>query len=153
MFEPEPVVSEVIVQAEGEQAPARHSTRTSICAWQSFSPPGSLATDAASDTVKRPFSNLLAQTQSPLPSPDEYLQTIAWALQNKNRCPLRGSHDNRSRTWKICNRVSPRRAPMRAKVHWLSVCVHVSIISQSLNLSISPSGHYDTTSLLHYFMG
>jgi transposase len=29
LFEPEPVVSEVIVQAEGEQAPARHSTKTS----------------------------------------------------------------------------------------------------------------------------
>jgi len=29
LFEPEPVVSEVIVQAEGEQAPARRSTKTS----------------------------------------------------------------------------------------------------------------------------
>ncbi len=29
LFEPEPVVREVIVQAEGEQAPARHSTKTS----------------------------------------------------------------------------------------------------------------------------
>jgi hypothetical protein len=23
---------------------------------------------------------------------------LRWPLQNKNRCPLRGSHDNRSRT-------------------------------------------------------
>ena len=47
---------------------------------------------------KRPFSNLLAQTQSPLPSQTRIFSRLRWALQNKNRCPLRGSHDNRSRT-------------------------------------------------------
>ncbi len=44
------------------------------------------------------FSNLLAQTQSPLPSQTSTFSRLRWALQNKNRCPLRGSHDNRSRT-------------------------------------------------------
>src|SRR5208282_1003408 len=48
--------------------------------------------------VKRPFSNLLAQTQSPLPSQTRIFNRLRWPLQNKNRCPLRGSHDNRSRT-------------------------------------------------------
>src|SRR5208337_622785 len=48
--------------------------------------------------VKRPFSNRLAQTQSPLPSQTRTFKRLRWPLQNKNRCPLRGSHDNRSRT-------------------------------------------------------
>ncbi len=48
--------------------------------------------------VKHPFSNLLAQTQSPLPSQTRIFSRLRCALQNKNRCPLRGSHDNRSRT-------------------------------------------------------
>src|SRR5271157_6156081 len=45
-----------------------------------------------------PFSNLLAQTQSPLPSQTRTFSRLRWPLQNKNRCPLRGSHDKRSRT-------------------------------------------------------
>ncbi len=48
--------------------------------------------------VKRPFSNLLAQTQSPLPSQTRTFSRLRWALQNNKRCPLSGSHDNRSRT-------------------------------------------------------
>src|SRR5208282_5574680 len=40
--------------------------------------------------VKRPFSNLLAQTQSPLPSQTRTFNRLRWALQNKNRCPLKG---------------------------------------------------------------
>src|ERR1019366_2751927 len=48
--------------------------------------------------VNRPFSNLLAQTQSPLPSQTRTFSRLRWPLQNKNRCPLRGSHDKRSRT-------------------------------------------------------
>src|SRR6266704_3712184 len=48
--------------------------------------------------VKRPFSNLLAQTQSPLPSQTRTFSRLRWALQNKKRCPLSESHDNRSRT-------------------------------------------------------
>ena len=47
---------------------------------------------------ERSFSNLLAQTQSPVPSQTRTFNRLRWALQNKNRCPLRGSHDNRSRT-------------------------------------------------------
>lgn len=45
-----------------------------------------------------PFSNLLAQTQSPLPSQTRTFNRLRWALQNKKRCPLRGSHANRCRT-------------------------------------------------------
>jgi hypothetical protein len=37
---------------------------------------------------------LLAHTQSPLPSQTRTFKRLRWALQNKNRCPLRGSHDN-----------------------------------------------------------
>lgn len=36
LFEPEPVVSEVMVTAEGEQAPVRCSTKTSCFRSQSF---------------------------------------------------------------------------------------------------------------------
>ena len=36
--------------------------------------------------------------QSPLPSQTRTFSRLRWPLQNKNRCPLRGSHDNRSRT-------------------------------------------------------
>jgi len=44
------------------------------------------------------FVTLLAQTHSPLPSKTRTFNRLRWALQNKNRCPLRGSHANRSRT-------------------------------------------------------
>ena len=39
--------------------------------------------------VKRPFSNRLAQTQSPLPSQTRTFNRLRWALQNKKRCPKR----------------------------------------------------------------
>src|SRR5664280_723664 len=39
--------------------------------------------------VNRPFSNLLAQTQSPLPSQTRTFSRLRWPLQNKNRCPER----------------------------------------------------------------
>jgi hypothetical protein len=45
-----------------------------------------------------PFLHLLAQTQSPLPSQTRTFNRLRWALQNRKRCPLKGSHDNRSRT-------------------------------------------------------
>ena len=48
--------------------------------------------------VKRPVSNLLAQTQSPLPSQTWTFSRLRWPLQKRKRCPLRGSHDKRSRT-------------------------------------------------------
>src|ERR1700722_1360291 len=37
--------------------------------------------------VKRPFSNLLAQTQSPLPSQTRTFSRLRWPLQNKNTWP------------------------------------------------------------------
>jgi|ERR1035438_2590796 len=36
--------------------------------------------------------------ERPLPSQTRTFSRLRWPLQNKNRCPLRGSHDNRSRT-------------------------------------------------------
>ena len=43
-------------------------------------------------------ASYLAQTQSLLPSHTRTFSRLRWPLQNKNRCPLRGSHDKRSRT-------------------------------------------------------
>src|SRR5882724_154168 len=48
--------------------------------------------------VKHPFGNFFAQIHKPVPSQTRTFKRLRCALQNKNRCPLRGSHDNRSRT-------------------------------------------------------
>jgi hypothetical protein len=53
---------------------------------------------ARSRPGETPFLYLLAQTQSPLPSQTRTFNRLRWALQNKNRCPLSGSQDNRTRT-------------------------------------------------------
>ena len=74
--------------------------------------------------VKRPLSNLLAQTQSPLPSQTRTFNRLRWALQNKSRCPLRGSRDNRSRTGCLRNTGKQplsaqwRRGPLRLVTVW-----------------------------------
>ena len=38
---------------------------------------------------------VVAHTHSPLPSQTRIFRRLRWALQNKKRCPLRGSHNNR----------------------------------------------------------
>src|SRR5208337_5298815 len=70
--------------------------------------------------VKRPFSNRLAQIQSPLPSQTGTFKRLRWALQNKNRWPLRGSHDNRSRT-RPYRPSNPLRMSVTPAARWIRV--------------------------------
>jgi len=45
-----------------------------------------------------PFLQPLGTDPESASVPDEDFSRLRWPLQNKNRCPLRGSHDKRSRT-------------------------------------------------------
>jgi hypothetical protein len=57
------------------------------------------ATDNRPAATQRRYCGFSAEgLQSPLPSQTRTFSRLRWALQNKKRCPLRGSHDNRSRT-------------------------------------------------------
>src|ERR1039457_291799 len=85
--------------------------------------------------VKRPFSNLFAHTQRPLPSQTRTFNRLRWALQNRNRCPLRGSHDNRSRT-----RPYNPSNPLRMSVTPAPGYTHVAVLN--------PNTTYTTSSAL-----
>jgi len=57
-----------------------------------------------------PFLQPLGTDPESASVPDEDFSRLRWPLQNKNRCPLRGSHDKRSRTAYARSRMPTRRS-------------------------------------------